>query len=128
LNVTDDPVGNSLGAIVVVEGGNVLSGLVDGNSSVDLGSDIDEGSLAGLFSKEILVPAEVPLLELGLGNLEVRGGILSSGSLFGNGEAEVTIWDTTVGLGSVHRSVNLETDVKVLTSEEISLIRRENTT
>lgn len=65
-----------------------------------------------------LIPSEVPLLELGLLNLEVfshRRGL----AIFGDGEGELLVQRQANSLGSVGRLVNLEADVEVLASKEV---------
>lgn len=64
------PVGNGFGAIVVVESRHILSWLVESNTSVDLGRHADNGWRMGILREEILVPREVPGLQLWLGYLE----------------------------------------------------------
>jgi hypothetical protein len=65
-----------------------------------------------------LVPSEVPLLELGLLNLEVFGHRRGL-AIFGDGKCELLVQRQANGLASVGRLVNLEADVEVLASKEV---------
>lgn len=128
LEVSHHPVGNSLGAVVVGECSNVLSWLVERNLSVDLGCNIDMRCLLLVLGEEVLVPFEVPFLNFWLSNLEVGSGSLSSGSGFGNRKSELLIRNSTIRLGAVDWSMDLQANIEVLACEEVGLVRWEDTT
>ena len=68
-----------------------------------------------------LIPSEVPLLELGVLDLEVfcdRRGL----AILGDGECEFLVQRQSNGLRSVRGLVDLETNVEVLASEEVGPI------
>lgn len=129
LHLADGP-GGSGGLAIILEGGLVFTGLIKVDLSVGLGGDVDNGWLASITGKVVLEPSEGPLLELRFGNLEPLGTgkdtAVATNSL--DGELEVLVWVWVSGsLGSVNRSMDFETDIESLTSKEISLIWRKNT-
>ena len=126
-DVADNPVGGGLAAIVVVEDDLVIAGLVEGNAAVGLGSDIDDGGGLGVLGIEVLIPLELPLLELRLRNLEGLSKVLGLLALLGDGDLELFVGLAVVGsLGAVDGGVNLDAEIKQLTREEIALIGRQN--
>jgi len=102
-----DPIGNSLGAVVVAESCSVLSWLVQRNSSVCLGSDANDRWSLGILCEKILIPGEVPAFESWFGKLEEACCWLSCPTSFGDCEAEVWIWDATICLGPIDWSMDL---------------------
>lgn len=126
-NVADNPVGGGLAAIVVVKGDLVLAGLVEGNAAVGLGGDVDDGGGLGILGVEVLEPLELPLLELGLGNLEGLGKVLGLPAVLGDGDLELFVGLAAVGsLGAVDGGVDLDAEVKQLAGEEVALVGRQD--
>jgi hypothetical protein len=83
----------------------------------------------GILSVEILVVRERPLLKTRLGAAELVLCGLRGLALASDGELELLVGHAVgVRLGTVHRGVDLDTDVKVLAGEEVGLVGRENTT
>lgn len=95
--VADNPVGNSLGAIVVAQSGGILARLVERNAAVGLGCDIDNGWCLRVLSEVVLVPLELPLLNLWLGDIEELGYLLRASASLLDGKRESLIRNTTVG-------------------------------
>lgn len=70
------------------------------------------------FEAPTLVIREVPLLKLGLLDLEVVGDRRGL-AILGDGEGKLLIKGKPDSFGSVFRLMNFETDIEVLTSEEV---------
>lgn len=126
-NVADNPLGVGLGAVVVVEGDGVLAGLVEGDAAVGLGGDVDDGGGFGVLGVQVLEPLELPLLNLGLVELEGLGKVLGLAALLGDGDLELLVGLAAVsGLGAVDGGVDLDTEIKELTGEEVALVGGQN--
>jgi hypothetical protein len=69
-----------------------------------------------------LIPSEVPPLELRLLNVEVLSGGYALLALLGDVESEFLVGQKAIGLGTVHRRVDFETDIEELTSEKVGPI------
>lgn len=128
VEVADNPLGGGLLAIVVVQGDGVSARLVEGNLTVRLGGDVDNGGLVGVLSKEVLIPVECPLLERRLLDVKGFGKVLGLAAVLGDGHLELLVGLAVVGgLGAIDGSVNLDTQIKQLTREEVALVGRQNT-
>lgn len=121
--------------ILAVSGGsdekiaNQGSNLVECHAAVGFGSDVDERGGACGLGKEILIPGEVPAFECGLGDAEegacIHGGLTGAG----DGEGKVCVWvGIAGGFAAVDGSMHFEANVKVLTGEEIDLVRGKDAT
>ncbi len=67
------------------------------------------------------IPGKVPALQDRLGDPKVFGGSLRAPTrISGDGEGEIRIWITSIGLGTVDRRMNFEADVEELSGKEIS--------
>jgi hypothetical protein len=66
-----------------------------------------------------LIPSEVPPLELRLLDVEVFSGGYALLALLGDVESEFLVGQKAIGLGTVDRRVDFETDVEELTSEKV---------
>lgn len=126
-NGPDDPIGNSLLVTIVRERNLVLPGLLQHDAAVDLASNIDQALLLGILSEEVLIPAKLPGLKLGLLDAEEVGDLLAGGALLGDGDGEVLVRDAVVeGLGAVDGGVDLDAEVEELAGEEVGLVGGED--
>lgn len=129
LEVANSPLGSGLLAVVVVQSNSVLAGLVERDLAVDLGSNVDNAGLVLVLSEEVLVPVELPCLNLGL--LEAKGlcEVLGLLALLGDGDLELLVRLAIVsGFGAVDGSVNLDTEIEELAREEVTLVWGKNAT
>lgn len=128
LKLANSPLGSGLLAVVVVQGNGVRAGLVEGNLAVDLGGNVDNAGLVLVFGKQILVPLELPCLELGLADAKGLCKVLGLLALLGDGHGELLIRLSVVSsLGAVDGSVDLDTKIEKLARQEITLVGGENT-
>ncbi len=89
--VANDPSSLGFATIVVVESGSVLAGLVESDAAISFGRNVDQGGLLRIAGKEVFVPRKVPLLQLGLVEVEVLGDWFRLLALLSNSEGELLI-------------------------------------
>ena len=129
LERANSPLGSGLLAVVVVQSNGVLAGLVEGDLAVDLGGNVDNTGLVLVLGKKVLVPVELPCLDLGLLEAECLCKVLGLLTLLGNGHLELLVRLAIVGsLRAVDGSVNLDTEIEELAGEEVTLVWGQNAT
>lgn len=111
---SDDPIGGSVGTIVVSQCSNIFSWFIESDSAIGFGSNPDDRRSMSVLGKEILIPREIPPLNSWLSNLEVRCSSLCGCTSFRNGEGEICVRDTSIGFRSIDWRVNFQSNVKVL--------------
>lgn len=116
---SDQPAGNGLGPVVVGQCGLIIAGLVEDDTAVRLPGDLDQGRGLCVLGEQVFEPGEVPRLELWLSDLEVGCSVDGSASFLGDREGEARVRDTAIRLRAIDRSMNFESDVKVLTGEKV---------
>jgi hypothetical protein len=134
--VLDEPLCFGLASIVIIQRSNILARLVKSNTTVGLCGNVDESCLLRVTCEEIfriglawffkvfvklltLVVGKVPFLNLRLLNLEVVLCSFPGSTLLRDSEGELLVQGQTNALGSVHGLMNLKTDIKVLSGQEI---------
>ena len=125
---SDDPGSDSGLAREVVKGDRVGSRLVQSDAAIDLRGDIHHGRSLSILSVQVLVPRECPFLQLRLGFAEELGDALGRAAILGDGRSELFVWHTAIErLGAVDGGVDFETDIELLTRQEVLLVRRQDT-
>lgn len=100
---------------VVRELDRVLSGVVEGDVSVRLREDVDEGGQLGILSREVLVVVERIALHSGLGDAVERRDLLKLRTVASNLELEDGVDSSiVVRLRAVDGRLHLEPDVEDL--------------
>lgn len=124
------PVGNCLAVTIVVESRDVVAGLVQSNLAIGLGGNINKDGGLGSLGEKGLIIGEVPSLDLSLFDTKELSDWHGTPTFLFDGEGELSVrvagWNEA-RLATVERRVNLKTDVKVLTGEEVGLVRWEDT-
>lgn len=94
---THDPIGNSPGAIVVGQSGDVVSRFIEVKSTVGLRGHINDSGRSCVLCKEILIPGEGPSLNGWFRNTKERGRRYGGTASFLDGEGEVGVGNSAVG-------------------------------
>lgn len=113
------PLRHGLGPIVISERRHIVAGLVEGNTPVYFGCNIDDRWLLGVLGEQILIPGEIPALDFGCSDLEIFGSINRFPPILGDGEGKSIIRDTAIGFGAIHGGMDFETDIEVLPREKV---------
>ena len=81
----------------------------------------NHGRRVGVLGEQIFVPRGVPALESWFRNQE-EGCILGCATHFPDGESEGGVRNASISFRVVEWSMNLKTDVKLLSSQEVGLV------